>query len=356
MEINDYAKILKAFRLTESDFDCQSFGKGNINSTFGLTKKNASEPTYILQKINTSIFTKPEKIAHNWRLASSFIQSEKIDYQMIQFIQTIDHQDYFKDDYENLWRLTPYVPDSKTLEFVSNSEEAYLTAFMFGKFAACLSKTDATQYQSVLPDFHNLMFRVKQFQESVKSASRIRLKDAHELLIHMPEYEHIVDEYDRIFKQNLLPIRVFHHDAKIGNILFSKTTGKPLVIIDFDTLMPGTVISDIGDMLRTLTSSASEDETDISKIDFREDFVAAILQAYTSAMEDVLVAEERKYLYFAGIVLVYMQAIRFLGDFLNNDRYYQIRYPEHNLMRAKNQFQLLRLMIGKRTEMERKYL
>ncbi len=127
-------------------------------------------------------------------------------------------------------------------------------------------------------------------------------------------------------------------------------------IIDFDTLMPGTVISDIGDMLRTLTSSASEDETDISRIDFREDFVAAILQAYRKAMADVLTAEESSKLYFAGLVLVYMQAIRFLADFLNNDIYYQIRYPGHNLIRAKNQFQLLRLMMDKRSEIERKYL
>jgi thiamine kinase-like enzyme len=356
MEIIDFGKILKAYGLTESDYTCQSFGKGNINSTFGLSKTNASEPTYILQKINTSIFTEPQKIAHNWRLASSFIQSENPAYQMIHFIQTIDHQDYYTDENAKVWRLTPFVPDSKTLEIVSSPEEAYLTAFMFGQFASSLSKADATQYQSVLPDFHNLMYRVKQFQESVKSASQNRLDESHDLLAQMSEFDSIVSEYDTIFKQNLLPLRIFHHDAKIGNILFSKTTGKPMGIIDFDTLMPGTVISDIGDMLRTLTSSASEDETDISRIDFREDFVAAILQAYRKAMADVLTAEESSKLYFAGLVLVYMQAIRFLADFLNNDIYYQIRYPGHNLMRAKNQFQLLHLMMDKRSEIERKYL
>ena len=356
MEVTGFDKILNAFGLAENDFDYKSFGKGNINSTFGLTLKNAVEPTYILQKINTSIFREPYKIAHNWKLASSFIQSENPAYQMIHFIETIDQQDYFTDENAGFWRLTPFVPDSKTLEIVSSPEEAYLTATMFGQFAARLSKADATQYLSVLPDFHNLMFRVQQYKDSVESALPIRLNEAHDLLVQMPEFDPIVSEYDAVFKQKLLPLRIFHHDAKIGNILFSKTTGKPLGIIDFDTLMPGTVISDMGDMLRTLTSSASEDETDLSKINFREDFVAAILQAYRKAMAEVLTTEEISKLYFAGLVLVYMQAIRFLTDFLNNDRYYQIRYPGHNLMRAKNQFQLLRLMMDKRSEIERKYL
>jgi thiamine kinase-like enzyme len=352
----NFDEILKAFGLVNTDFECEAFGKGNINSTFGLKRKNASEPEFILQKINTSIFTQPQKIATNWKLAYDFLQLDAPAYPMIHFIQTIDQQDFYTDKYSKVWRLTAFVLDSKTLETVSNPEEAYLTAFMFGQFASHLSKADASKFHDILPDFHNLIFREMQFQEAVKSASEGRLNQSADMLHQLSDFESIVKEYRYIFDNNLLPVRVFHHDAKIGNILFSKTSGKPLGIIDFDTLMPGTVISDMGDMLRTLTSSASEDETDFSKIDFREELVAAILQAYKKAMEDVMLPEESKRLYFAGLVLVYMQAIRFLGDFLNNDRYYQIRYPEHNLMRAKNQFHLLRLMMDNRTEIERKYL
>ncbi len=356
MEIAGFEDVLNGFGLDPKAFQLAAFGKGNINASFGLFELNNPEPSFLLQKINTSVFKAPKKISWNWSLAYSQITSESPDYQMISFRKTLSGDDFHVDQRRDFWRLMPFVSDSKTLDTVSNPDEAYLTAYMFGEFASKLSTANVKKFEYIIPDFHNLSFREQQFHTALTRASALRKSISGQLLKQKELSEPLVKEFQLIAKKNLLPTRIFHHDAKIGNILFSCTTSKPLVIIDLDTLMPGTVLSDIGDMLRTLTSSASENEADISKIDFREKFVAAVLQGYQASFGDLLTPFERSKLYFAGLVLVYMQALRFLSDFLNEDTYYRIEYPEHNLVRAKNQFHLLGLMMERRSEIESKYL
>jgi thiamine kinase-like enzyme len=356
MEIEKYQSIAKAFGIENRQFQCNPFGTGHINFTFGLQETNEAEPDYILQKINTHVFPDPEKIASNWNAAESFIRRLDTDYQMIKFLPTMDGNNFFRDEDGEYWRLIPFVKNTFTCETVETPEQAYQTASAFGNLTRLLNGVTISDFQTILSDFHNLSFREWQFNEALAKADFERLEVVKELLITKKSFVQITTEFESIQKQKLLPIRIFHIDAKISNILFSKGTRLPVCIVDYDTLMPGTILSDVGDMLRSMTSDTVEDEADLSKIKFREDFVASILDGYLDAMKNIITINEKRLLYFGGIVLVYMQAIRFLTDYLENDRYYHIAYSTQNLVRAQNQFRLLALMAEKRTEIERKFL
>jgi thiamine kinase-like enzyme len=356
MEIEKYQRIAKVFGIESQRYQCRPFGTGHINSTFGLQETSETEPDYILQKINTHVFPNPEKIASNWKLAEAFIRASNKDYQIIRFLATLDGHDFFRDEDGGWWRLIPFVKNTFTCETAENPEQAYQTANSFGNLTRLLHGVSVTKFQTILSNFHNLSFREWQFNETVASATIERVEAAKELLKAKKSFAHITAEFESIQQQKLLPIRIFHTDAKISNILFSKSTRLPVCIVDYDTLMPGTILSDVGDMLRSMTSDTLEDEADLSKIKFREAFVANMLNGYLDAMKNIITKDEKRLLYFGGIMLVYMQAIRFLNDYLENDRYYRISFSTHNLVRAQNQFCLLQLMVDERKIIESKYL
>jgi len=161
----------------------------------------------------------------------------------------------------------------------------------------------------------------------------------------------IVTEYDNIVANPEFRLRVTHHDTKISNVLFDKK-GRGICIIDLDTVMPGYFISDVGDMMRTYLSPVSEEETDFEKIRVRDEFYTAIVQGYYNEMKDELTKTEKKYFFYAGEFIIYMQAIRFLTDYLNDDIYYGAKYPTHNLMRAKNQSILLEQLLKKKEQLQ----
>lgn len=356
MEIEKYQRIARAFGIENRQFQCKPFGTGHINLTFGLQETNEAEPDYILQKINKHVFPDPEKIASNWKNAESYIRRFDIDYQMIKFLPTMDGQNFFKDKDGEYWRLIPFVKNTYTCEIAKTPEQAFRTASAFGNLTRLLNGVPLSDFQTILSDFHNLSFREWQFNEAMSKADFERIEAAEDLLLIKKSFAQISTEFESIQKQKQLPLRIFHTDAKISNILFSKSTRLPVCIVDYDTLMPGTILSDVGDMLRSMTSDTVEDEADLSRIKFREEFVASILDGYLDAMKNFITKDEKRLLYFGGIVLVYMQAIRFLTDYLENDRYYNIAYSTHNLVRAHNQFRLLALMNNKRTEIEQNYL
>ncbi|MGC4039158.1 MAG: phosphotransferase, partial [Chitinophagaceae bacterium] len=150
------------------------------------------------------------------------------------------------------------------------------------------------------------------------------------------------DFYNRITQSADFPIRVMHHDAKIANVLFDAKTGRVICAIDFDTTMPGYFFSDLGDMIRSMACSSDEHNTDFVNLHIRKDFYKAIVNGYLEVMNNYLTSEEKKYIHSAGLIMIYMQAVRFIADYLNNDTYYQISYAEQNFDRGLNQITLLK--------------
>ena len=172
------------------------------------------------------------------------------------------------------------------------------------------------------------------FNKALKNSSELRKKNAEPLILEIEKNLKLLAEWDKVCKK--LPKRIVHYDAKINNFLFEKTTNKVIALIDLDTLMPGCVLSDIGDMIRTYSNTIGEESKDISKVTCNKNIVAAIL----NGVKDSLTIVERKYLNFGGLAITFMQSVRFLTDYLNDDIYYKTNYENQNLVRANNQFKL----------------
>lgn len=329
-------EILFQFGLEEKDFQVIPFGSGLINTTWKIEDKQGN-PRYILQKINQRVFKKPEDISFNIRLIDIYLKEHFPEYLFVSPVPAIIGDELVKNN-DGVYRLFPFITNSCTIDIVGKPQQAYEAAKQFGKFSRLLSGIDTAHLKIALPDFHNLPLRYQQFEKALETGNKERITQAKELISAIRQNKGIVDEYDSC-KQNFIT-RVTHHDTKISNVLFNEAD-KGLCVIDLDTVMPGYFISDVGDMMRTYLCPVSEEEEDFSKIVIRKDFYDAIVNGYLSEMGAELNDFEKRYFHYAGQFMIYMQAIRFLTDHLNDDVYYGAKYQGHNFVRADNQITLL---------------
>ncbi|MEO6290022.1 MAG: phosphotransferase, partial [Ginsengibacter sp.] len=179
----------------------------------------------------------------------------------------------------------------------------------------------------------------------------LRIEQSQKLIDAILKNKNIVNEFEKIKTNPQFKIRATHHDTKISNVLFDQNN-KGLCVIDLDTLMPGYFISDLGDMLRTYLSPVSEEEADFSKIEIRKEYFASIIKGYLGELDNELTDVEKEHFVYSGKFMIYMQAIRFLTDHLNNDIYYGAKYDDHNFIRAGNQIVLLQKLADKEDELK----
>ena len=329
--------VLPAYGIDEKSASITIFGKGLINQTWKVV---TNDKEYILQRVNTEIFTKPEDIAINIKEISAYLKSNHPDYPFVAPIVSTTGTEMVFSKGEGFFRLFPFVTGSHTKEVVETPEQAYEAALQFGKFTKLLSGFDARRLKITLPSFHDLSLRYEQFLRAVKSGNPVRVNKSKALTEYLFQHIDIVKEYKSIKTDSEFLLRVTHHDTKISNVLFSGTD-KGICVIDLDTIMPGYFISDIGDMMRTYLCPVSEEESDFSRIVVRDDFYKAIKEGYRSEMGNVLTTKESSHFFYSGKFMMYMQALRFLTDYLNNDTYYGASYKDHNFVRAGNQIALL---------------
>jgi Ser/Thr protein kinase RdoA (MazF antagonist) len=339
--------ILSAYGLEEKDCSILPFGSGLINKTWLIQYEGN---VYILQRINHQVFREPHNIAANIEMIGRYLAQHKPGYLFVEPVKTTGGESMVYIENEGYFRLFPFVNGSHTIDAVSSPGQSYEAALQFGRFTKLLSGIEVERLHTTLPDFHNLSLRYDQFLEAVNTAGSPRKEQAAELVSYLGSQKNLVDTYKNILQNPSFRLRVTHHDTKISNVLFDEHD-KGLGVIDLDTVMSGYFISDIGDMMRTYLSPVTEEEKDFSRINIREDFFISIVKGYLVEMEDELTAEEKKYFVYAGKFMIYMQALRFLADFLNNDNYYGQKYEGHNLVRAGNQAALLQRLTEKENEL-----
>lgn len=329
--------IVQAFFDFQSIASCAPFGNGHINDTYRLEIVEAGKPqTWLLQRLNHHIFRQPEAVMQNIQLLAEHLASQPYGMKILAPRPTHSGQWLHHDGQGNYWRVFPFFHQTTTYEKVSSPSQAHEAARAFGAFAKALDGLAPQQLQITIPGFHDGLKRLDDFIQNLENALPERLAEARS------EMDDILAN-QLIFKQiaNLnLPLRAIHHDTKINNLLFDEKSGKAICVIDLDTVMPGTVLSDFGDLVRTGTCLAEEDEADLSKIEFRKTVFDAMLAGFLAEMGGLLTPAERDALPLAGPWLTLMQAVRFLGDYLNGDTYYKVKYPQHNLVRARNQLAL----------------
>jgi Ser/Thr protein kinase RdoA (MazF antagonist) len=330
--------ILKAFGIAHKSSLVETIASGLINRTWKIT---LNKKQFILQRINDNVFKRPYDVADNIRMVDQYLTHHHPSYLFVSPIKTLTGEEIVQDQQEGYFRLFPYVQGSHTINVVSTPDQAFEAALQFGKFTKLLAGFDASKLHLTIPDFHNLTLRYHQFEDSLKNGTPDRIRQCAELISEIKNHFPILDSYEKIKKSNQVRHRVTHHDTKISNVLFDDQC-KGLCVIDLDTVMPGYFISDMGDMMRTYLSPANEEEKDFSRIEVRDDFFRAIVQGYLSNMHDELTTQEKEFILYSGSFLIYMQAIRFLADYCNNDSYYGATYEEQNFVRAGNQLHLLK--------------
>lgn len=350
MEIKLNTSILQAFGLTPEQVEIHRFGSGHINNTF-LVEKKQDGSKYVIQKININVFKEPEVIASNQRLAANYLAAHYPDYLFITPIPTIEGKELFIMDGE-YWRMIPFIANSVTVDEANSPKQAYEAAREFGKLAKYLDGIDLKPFKASIPNFHNLTLRYSAFQDAIRTAREDRKAAAEEMINEFLRYSDIAVTYEKLKTNADFRDRLMHHDTKINNVLLDKNTYSGICVCDLDTLMPGKIISDLGDMVRTYVCPVSEEEKDFSLIMIRDEYFEALMKGYLEEVGSSLSQVEKDHLFFAGKFMIYMQGIRFLADYLNGDIYYPIKYATHNYDRAKNQLVLLQKLIEKEAPLQ----
>lgn len=333
-------QVLSCYEI-KRDASIQTFGNGLINSTWKVTD---GLNDFVLQKVNEQVFKSPYDIASNIDAVDNFLKKNHPDYPFIAPLRTVGGRNMVYLPGEGCFRLFPFIKDSVTHSIALNAEHAFQAAFQFGQFTRKLHHFPAATLKITLPDFHNLTARFQQFNAALYHGNPNRIFESKNEIEYLISQQKIVSTYQGTITSGKFPIRVMHHDTKISNVLFDKKD-RGIAVIDLDTVMPGYYISDVGDMMRTYLSPVSEEETDLTKIEIRPDFFEGIAEGYFQAMADVLNEFEIKKFIYSGVFVVYMQALRFLTDYLNDDVYYGSSYEKHNYLRAQNQIVLLKSLM-----------
>lgn len=309
------------------------YGAGHINDTFRLIFAHQS---YLLQRVNHHVFKEPEKLMENIQLIAGHLEKNDFSNKILKPILTKEGKLLFNDELGNHWRVFPFFEKTTTFENVKNSQQAYTAARAFGTFTKALIDIEVEKLHITIPHFHDGLRRMRLFENALKTASENKIGQA------ILEIQFIIAHCD-IFQKiaNLqLPLRVTHNDTKINNILFDWKGEKALTIIDWDTIMPGIVLSDFGDMVRTFANSGKEDETNLAEVQVQPEILKALYQGYLEELSDMLTPIEKDNLIEGAKWIILMQAMRFLTDFLENDVYYKTEYIGHNWVRARNQIAL----------------
>jgi len=331
------ASILKTYGIDIRQGSVQALEGGLINKTWKVSHAGRH---LILQKLNHQIFKDPEAIARNIRLVSEHLKENHPDYLFVSPLKNESNIDLVFDPAFGYFRLLPFVTNSHTLHVVTSPNQAYEAALQFGNFTHLLSGFDSSRLTTTIQDFHNLSLRYFQFESALQHGNPARIAEAKEMVSAVKRNHAIVEKYQSITRNPAVRRRVTHHDTKISNVLFDGN-GRGMCVIDLDTVMPGYFISDVGDMMRTYLSPANEEEKDTDKIDVRDEYFTAIVQGYLRSMHHDMTDDEHELIFYAGLFMIYMQALRFLTDHLNDDVYYGAQYEGHNLVRGTNQLVLL---------------
>ncbi|MBR6458464.1 MAG: aminoglycoside phosphotransferase family protein [Bacteroidales bacterium] len=339
-------EIVAQFRLEGKVVEIKPLGNGLINDTY-IVKTEGDAPNYVLQRINNAIFQDVEMLQHNLEAVTNHIRrkleakgEKDIDRKVLRFIPLKDSEKTFWTDGQTYWRISVFIKDSFTYDSVTPEYSEY-AGENFGNFEAMLADIKEP-IGEVIPDFHNMELRARQLEEAVAADKAGRLADP-EVQAILAEIRAHVDEMcmaERLHREGKLPKRICHCDTKISNMLFD-AEGHVLCVIDLDTVMPSYVFSDYGDFLRTAANTVAEDDPAIDKVAFRLDIFEAFTKGYIKGAT-FLTPVERDNLPFGALLFPFMQAVRFFADYINGDTYYKIRYPEHNLVRTRNQMALWR--------------
>ena len=332
--------ILSQFLIEGKVESVKPLGNGLINDTFRVVTEGDA-PDYVLQRINNNIFTDVDLLQHNIEAVTGHIRrkleaagADDIDRKVLRFVPTQQGKTYYLDNEGRYWRVSVFIPDAVTYEQVDPTSSRN-AGKAFGEFESMLVDLPE-QLGETIPDFHNMELRARQLQEAIEQDKAGRVAGVADIIADLQKDMHEMCKAERLFREGKLPKRICHCDTKVNNMMYDKQ-GNVLCVIDLDTVMPSFVFSDYGDFLRTGANFVAEDDPKIENVGFNQDIFRAFTEGYIESARSFLTPVEVENLPYAVALFPFMQCVRFFAVYLNGDTYYKIAYPEHNLVRTRNQ-------------------
>jgi len=337
--------IIQQFAIHSEVGEIRPLKIGHINDSFIVESKNQGGESYFLQKINHHIFKNVEGLQQNIQIVTNHLREKlkkagetNIGQKVLQLVPARDGKLFYQDADGAFWRVYVNIQETHSYDAIT-PELAYKAGEAFGNFQCMLADIPHDELIETIPNFHNIEFRLEQFRDAVQANAAGRLEKTQWLV---DEIENRAEEMcmpERLFREGKLPKRINHCDTKVNNMLFD-ANDEPICIVDLDTVMPGFVLSDFGDFMRSAANTGAEDDENLDNVGVN----LAIFEAYTRGYlkkATFLTPIELANLAFGAKLLSYMQTVRFFGDYLNGDTYYKIEHEHHNWQRSLAQFKLL---------------
>ncbi len=334
------------------------YGSGHINDTFVvLFNQGGLKVRYIVQRINHNIFKDPVALMDNVFRVTNHIQKKLSDSgestrRSLSLISTTDGRSYFKDKDGNFWRTYIFIEDTKSFNIIETTEQAFQAAKAFGDFQKNLVDIPGARLNETIPNFHNTPKRFEAFEKALSADSCNRAKSAEKEIAFALKKKDMASVLLKLNTEGKIPERITHNDTKLNNVLLDEKTGEEVCVIDLDTVMPGLALYDFGDLVRTSTSPAAEDEKDLAKVKMQMHMFEALAKGYLSTAKEFLTRTEVEYLPFSGKLITFEIGIRFLTDYLSGDTYFKIHREGHNLDRCRTQFKLVESIEEKEGSMQ----
>lgn len=333
MKTND---IIKQFVTNGEVVASVPFGNGHINDTFKITLSDGNE--LLLQKVNHNVFKDVAGMMRNIRKVTEHISAKG--HPTLTFLKALDGTDFYKTPEGDYWRVMAFERNTKSYETTDSEAIAKATGRVVAEFQIDISDLNPNDFTDVIPLFHSLSDRLRQLDEAIGNNSANRLESVKEEITYINSVRNgLLSFYD----EEDIPVRITHNDTKLNNVLFTEE-GDALCLVDLDTVMAGYIHYDFGDVVRTMCSTAVEDEKDLTKVQFNHKLYKAYKEGYLSVANSFLTEKEKEWLDNSGKIMTFIMAVRFLTDYINGDVYYKIAYPMHNYDRTRSQLKLLKEM------------
>lgn len=329
---------------------------GHINESYRILTNATKHPGYFLQWINSSIFRDVEGLMNNisavtQHLANKLALNPGLTFKVLEVIPCRDGKDYYHDAEDQYWRLYTYIDNAHGYNVVENKSIAYEGGKAFGLFMSLLADLPADKLTDTIPDFHNMEKRLDAFYKSKEKDPENRVKEIAAEIAFIKQRTGEMLTIPALIREGKLPLRITHNDTKFNNILFD-AENRALCIVDLDTVMPGSLLFDFGDAIRTGANTADEDEKDLSKVNINIPVYEAYTRGFIKSTQHTLTESETENLAFSSRFMTFIIGLRFLTDYINGDVYFRTLYPEHNLVRAKVQFELVKAMENEGAKMQ----
>ncbi|MBO4648852.1 MAG: aminoglycoside phosphotransferase family protein [Lentisphaeria bacterium] len=336
------------------------FGNGHVNDTYLVTfDQGGVRLNYVLQRINGDVFKEPEKVMENidrvTRHVLQKIRQNRMEMKKrtVRLLRNPENKPYVIDDDGNYWRSYVFVERARAYDVLESAEQAFGIAKAFGEFQQQLTDLPGGRLHDTIPDFHNTPKRLEQLEAAIAADPLGRAARVKKEIDFIFERRDDAGSLLKLNRSGDIPERITHNDTKCNNVLIDDLTGEGICVIDLDTVMPGLALYDFGDMVRTCTSPADEDEIDLSKVYMQFDMYQALFNGFCQSAGSFMTPAEKENLAMSSKVITLEIGTRFLADYINGDTYFKIKRPDHNLDRCRAQLQLVRSIEGQMNDMQK---